>query len=100
MKNILLVCNAGMSTSFLVEKMKAAGAEQVVEANIWAVSDAELHENWEKADVILLGPQVGYLKGNTEKVVGGKIPVEVINMLDYGRVNGAAVLERAIELIG
>ncbi|MGM3352172.1 PTS sugar transporter subunit IIB, partial [Bacillus cereus group sp. BC13] len=25
MKNILLVCNAGMSTSFLVEKMKAAG---------------------------------------------------------------------------
>ncbi|MBA5819004.1 PTS sugar transporter subunit IIB, partial [Escherichia coli] len=42
----------------------------------------------------------GYLKGNTEKVVGGKIPVEVINMLDYGRVNGAAVLERAIELIG
>ncbi|EPR4500413.1 PTS sugar transporter subunit IIB [Listeria monocytogenes] len=81
MKNILLVCNAGMSTSFLVEKMKAAGAEQGVEANIWAVSDAELHENWEKA-------------------VGGKIPVEVINMLDYGRVNGAAVLERAIELIG
>lgn len=43
MKNILLVCNAGMSTSFLVEKMKAAGAEQGVEANIWAVSDAELH---------------------------------------------------------
>lgn len=34
MKNILLVCNAGMSTSFLVEKMKAAGAEQGVEANI------------------------------------------------------------------
>ncbi|AHI54909.1 PTS sugar transporter subunit IIB [Listeria ivanovii] len=100
MKNILLVCNAGMSTSFLVEKMKAAGTEQGMEANIWAVSDAELNENWEKADVILLGPQVGYLKGNTEKVVGGKIPVEVINMLDYGRVNGAAVLDRAMELIG
>ena len=26
------------------------------------------------------------------------IPVEVINMMDYGRCNGKAVLERALEL--
>lgn len=28
MKNILLVCNAGMSTSMLVQKMQAAAKEQ------------------------------------------------------------------------
>lgn len=89
MKNILLVCNQGMSTSFLVEKMKQAAKEQSMEVNIWAVSDAELHENWENADIVLLGPQVGYLKSNTEKVVGNSIPVTVIDFVDYGRVNGA-----------
>lgn len=99
MKNILLVCNQGMSTSFLVEKMKQAAKDQSMKVNIWAVSDAELHENWEKADIILLGPQVGYLKSNTEKVVGNSIPVTVIDFVDYGRVNGAAVLETALEMI-
>ncbi|MCB5240012.1 PTS sugar transporter subunit IIB [Niallia alba] len=99
MKNILLVCNQGMSTSFLVEKMKQAAKEQSMEVNIWAVSDAELHENWENADIVLLGPQVGYLKSNTEKVVGNSIPVTVIDFVDYGRVNGAAVLKTALEMI-
>jgi PTS system cellobiose-specific IIB component len=99
MKNILLVCNQGMSTSFLVEKMKQAANENGTEVKIWAVSDAELNENWEQADIILLGPQVGYLKDNTERVVGNKIPVAVINFLDYGRVNGQAVLNTALELI-
>ncbi|MFP3720838.1 PTS sugar transporter subunit IIB [Niallia circulans] len=99
MKNILLVCNQGMSTSFLVEKMKQVAKEQSIEVNIWAVSDAELHENWEKADIVLLGPQVGYLKSNTEKVVGNSIPVTVIDFVDYGRVNGAAVLKTALEMI-
>ena len=31
MKNILLVCNAGMSTSMLVQKMQAAAKEQGIE---------------------------------------------------------------------
>ena len=99
MKNILLVCNQGMSTSFLVKKMKEAAKESGTEVNIWAVSDAELSNNWEQADIILLGPQVGYLKSNTEKVVGNSIPVSVIDFLAYGRVNGKAVLETALDLI-
>ncbi|MGX7418631.1 PTS sugar transporter subunit IIB [Carnobacterium gallinarum] len=98
MKNILLVCNQGMSTSFLVEKMKVAATESAIEAKIWAVSDAELHENWEQADVILLGPQVGYLKANTENVTNHSKPVEVIDFVDYGRVNGKAVLDKAMSL--
>lgn len=55
MKNILLVCNQGMSTSFLVEKMKQAAKEQSIEVNIWAVSDAELHENWGKSRYCFIG---------------------------------------------
>ncbi|MGC4431352.1 PTS sugar transporter subunit IIB, partial [Streptococcus suis] len=37
MKHIMLVCNAGMSTSMLVTKMQKAAEETGGEATIWAV---------------------------------------------------------------
>ena len=33
------------------------------------------------------------------QVEDGKVPVEVINMRDYGTMNGTNVLKRAIEII-
>ena len=33
------------------------------------------------------------------KAAEGKVPVEVINMRDYGMMNGANVLKRALEII-
>ncbi len=41
MKHIMLVCNAGMSTSMLVTKMQKAAEETGVEATIWAVPVSE-----------------------------------------------------------
>ena len=93
MKNILLVCNAGMSTSMLVQKMQAAAKEQAK-----SVTDAA--NEIDKADVLLLGPQVGYQKSEMEKLADGRIPVEVIDMRDYGTMNGKKVLAHALELIG
>ena len=45
MKEIMLVCNAGMSTSMLVTKMQKAAEAQGVDAKIWAVSLSEVDEN-------------------------------------------------------
>ena len=91
MKNILLVCNAGMSTSMLVQKMQAT---------IQAKSVTDAANEIDKADVLLLGPQVGYQKSEMEKLADGRIPVEVIDMRDYGTMNGKKVLAHALELIG
>lgn len=44
MKTIMLVCSAGMSTSLLVSKMKAAADEKGVEADIFAISSSEATE--------------------------------------------------------
>jgi PTS system cellobiose-specific IIB component len=100
MIKILLVCNAGMSTSMLMGKMTAAAKEQNIEAEIWAIPDVRLNEEWPKADVILLGPQVAYLKARVEAVTQGTRPVAAIDMLSYGRMNGTAVLAQAIALKG
>lgn len=48
MINIMLVCNAGMSTSMLMNKMIEAAKQQGVDAEIWAIPDAKLNEEWKK----------------------------------------------------
>ena len=53
----------------------------------------------DSADVILLGPQVRYELKNVKAKYPGK-PVEIINMQDYGMMNGAKVLDFALELGG
>ena len=99
MKNILLVCNAGMSTSFLVNKMNEAAKGMGVEVNIKALPVAECKNVIDTVDIVLLGPQVRFQKPQVDALVKGRVPVEVIDMRLYGTMNGAAVLDRALELM-
>ncbi|MDO5407663.1 MAG: PTS sugar transporter subunit IIB [Eubacteriales bacterium] len=98
MKKILLVCNAGMSTSMLVTKMKKAAEEGGVEVSIEAKSLSEAKTQIEEADIVLLGPQIRYELANVKKIAGS-VPVEAIDMKDYGMMNGAKVLKHALEVI-
>ena len=97
---IMLCCNAGMSTSLLVQKMQkevaARGEEVAIEAR--PMNEAMDHIN--EADVILLGPQIGYAKGDFEKAVGGRIPVTVIPMADYGLMNAPKILDDVKKMLG
>ncbi|MEG0329951.1 MAG: PTS sugar transporter subunit IIB [Longicatena sp.] len=99
MLNILLICSAGMSTSLMVAKMQKVSEEIGFESNIWAVATDSAVENMEKADVILLGPQIRFmLDGISEKAKKFNIPVAVINFNDYGTCNGKAILIQALNL--
>lgn len=99
MKNILLVCAAGMSTSLLVNKMKEAAKVKNIEVEIKALPVAECTSVIDKMDIVLLGPQVRFQKSQIEAIVKGRIPVEVIDMRLYGTMNGQVVLENALALI-
>ncbi|MBE6173308.1 PTS system lactose/cellobiose-specific transporter subunit IIB [Enterococcus sp. DIV1368b] len=101
-RTIMLVCSAGMSTSLLVTKMQKAAEEKGVEADIFAVSASEADNQLESknVDVLLLGPQVRFMQSQfAEKLAPKGIPLDVINMQDYGMMNGAKVLEQAESLI-
>ncbi|MGN7284622.1 PTS sugar transporter subunit IIB [Shouchella rhizosphaerae] len=96
---VLLACSAGMSTSLLVTKMKEAAAELGVEAEIWAVAQEKALVEIEKADVLLVGPQMRFMKKKYEaKGMEIGVPVEIIDAVAYGRVDGMAVMKRALEL--
>ncbi|GMS53873.1 PTS sugar transporter subunit IIB [Enterococcus raffinosus] len=102
MKTIMLVCSAGMSTSLLVTKMEAAAKDENFDADIFAVSATEANGVLaeKNVDVLLLGPQVRFmLKQFEEKVASKNIPVAVIDMADYGMMNGQKVLQEAKQLM-
>lgn len=98
MKNIVLFCAAGMSTSLLVSKMQAAAKEEGYDCTIAAYSLNELAEKGKDADCILLGPQVRYQQDKVRAAYPDK-PVAVIDMRLYGMMKGKEVLQAAKELM-
>ena len=89
-KVIALACAAGMSTSLLVSKMQKAAADNGKDYEIFAKSTADIDNmlagtGSPKPDVLLLGPQVAFMKGEVAKKaeIAG-VPMDVIKMQDYG----------------
>ena len=97
---IVLCCAAGMSTSLLVNRMLAAAKEQGIEVDIEAIGEPTVQKGLAAApDVLMLGPQVRYLldKLKAQYEPQGTL-VTVIEMRDYGMMNGKKVLEEALKL--
>ncbi|MCH1942143.1 PTS sugar transporter subunit IIB [Holdemania massiliensis] len=99
MKNILLVCASGMSTSLLVKRMKAAAQEQGFECTIEAVGNAYVKEKRGMIDILMVGPQLRFSYDALVKEFPD-IPVVLIDMLSYGKVDGKKVLEEAKKVMG
>ena len=102
-KTVMLVCAAGMSTSLLVAAMQkaavAAGKDYEIFATASADADNKIAEK--HPDVLMLGPQIRYLEGEMKKKADAAgIPMEIINMQDYGMMKGDNVLKEADRLMG
>ena len=96
----LLVCATGMSTSLLVNRMKETAETKEIEFQIEAHPVGQIEKYGEAADDILLGPQVKYmLQTLSDKAATKGIPVQPIDMMDYGMQRGDKVLDYALSLI-
>ncbi|HIX81425.1 MULTISPECIES: PTS sugar transporter subunit IIB [unclassified Thomasclavelia] len=93
MIRILLACAGGMSTSLLMNKMKAEADKRGIEVSIDAGPEKGIEDRMGSFDVLLLGPQVRYVLKNVEQICTGKVPFDVVDMRDYGTMNGANVLD-------
>lgn len=96
---ILLLCSAGMSTSLLVLRMQEVAIDKKIEAHIWSKGSNDYDEkDIEKADVLLVGPQLRFLVKRIREEANGK-PVRVIDMMTYGRMDGERALDLAIQAL-
>ncbi|WP_042272716.1 PTS sugar transporter subunit IIB [Faecalimicrobium dakarense] len=99
MRKIVLFCNAGMSTSLLVNKMKEAAQKDKYEVQIEAHAISEAAEYGPSADIVLLGPQVRFNQAKVKAQLPN-IPVEVIDIADYGAMNGKSVIDKVKKILG
>ncbi|MGN1399891.1 MAG: PTS sugar transporter subunit IIB [Bacillus sp. (in: firmicutes)] len=100
MKKILLACSSGMSTSLLVTKMESHAKSIGEEAKIWAVGQDKAKREMADADVVLIGPQMSFLKGELQKEADKYgIQVDVIDMMAYGMADGKKAYEQACSLM-
>ena len=99
MKNILLVCAAGASTSMLADKMQKEADARGIEATVRAVAEQQAATEGANADVVLVGPQMRF-KVQAIKGMFPNIPVTDIDMRAYGMMDAPAVLDKALDLIG
>lgn len=101
MKKILLACSSGMSTSLLVSKMEQYAQSIGEKVEIWAVGQEKAKTEMKNADVVLIGPQMSFLKNDLQKAAAPyDIQVEVIDMMAYGMADGKKAYEQAMSLIG
>lgn len=99
MKKITLLCALGVSTGMLVTKMKKAAQELHFDAEIAAYSVDEFDTVEQDSDMILLGPQVSYMvKGLKAKKPD--LPIEAIDMLAYGMMDGKKVVMHCMDVLG
>ncbi len=98
-KKITLLCSAGMSTSLLVTKMQQAAEKNGWDYEIAAYGMAEAPQVVPDAAIVLLGPQVRFNEKKIQADYPDKI-VRVIDMRDYGTMNGESVIKFARKEMG
>lgn len=99
MKNIVLICAAGMSTSLLVTKMRQTAVTENFECKIEAYAIDEAPNVIPTADIVLLGPQVRF-NLNKFRAAYPNVKIECIEMVMYGTMNGKGVLDYARKIMG
>lgn len=94
---VLVVCNAGMSSSILVKKMKEYAASEGMDLEIKAVSSASAEDEAGEWDVCLVGPQLMHAVDEIAEAV--EVPTAAVEMRTYAMADGKAALAQAMALL-
>lgn len=98
MKKVILLCAGGMSTSLLVSKMESAANQLGIECKVSAHPVTMAKTVASDADIVLLGPQIRFELNNVKTMLPDK-EVRVIDMIDYGMIDGEAIIKKIVDFI-
>ncbi|MDF2442763.1 MAG: cellobiose system component [Subtercola sp.] len=100
MKNILVVCGAGASSTFLAHRMRTAARARGFEATVKAVSQSAIDSRMPGVDVLLVGPHLaGELSVLTEIAAGYDVPAALLPDDVFGVGGEEVALDLAIETL-
>ena len=95
MKNIMLICNAGMSTGILAKKIQAASNDTI---KIHAYAEAEYEDYLDGVDLILVSPQIRFLADDI--AAKSHKTVKTIAPQKYGMMDGKGIYQDIVNEIG
>lgn len=98
MKNIVLMCGGGMSTSILEKRMQEAARILDYSCIIKAYGAMSASKVIPTADIVWVGPQIRYYIPKLQEDFPHKT-IQVIDMLDYGTMNGMKIMVETIKLL-
>ena len=97
---IILICNIGMSSGLLGEKLKEAATKSGIEADVEAIPMNEIEElDLSGVDCVLISPQVRYMKNDVEKMANGSCAVLVMDSVEFGLMQADKIMDRIIEAV-
>lgn len=94
---LLLICGAGMSSSLLSNKVNEAITKRNLDIEAWAIPSVDIKLNIDKADVVLLAPQIRFMLKQFADLLG-ETPIQVIDFQVYGSMNGDKIVDQGIKI--
>ncbi len=98
MINVLISCSGGFSSSLVISKFREAAKKNGIEVNAWAINSGDFDDNVDKADIVLVAPQIQYMYERfKEKAAKKNIPCLMVSQIDYGRCDGGHILDTVLK---
>ncbi|WP_319215113.1 PTS sugar transporter subunit IIB [uncultured Trichococcus sp.] len=102
-KTALLICTAGITTGLLVKNVQNAADERGLDIHVYSAPAiiAEQAIQSQAIDALMIGPQSKYEIARLKDFLTYKaVPYKLISKENYEILDGEAVLEEIIALIG
>lgn len=74
-------------------------ADRGIEGSVEAYSIEDLEEMLPGKNIVLVGPQLRINLEEINAAVDGRVPVQLIESVDYGTMNAKNILDKCIPLI-
>ena len=97
--NVLLVCQAGMSTAILCKKISEVAEKAGQSLHIEAVGLENVEPKSQEKQLVMLATQDRYAVPNVRKEVPAEIPIMVINPTDFGLMNAEGVYQNMMTVM-
>jgi len=94
--NILLVCGAGASSSFMAAKMRNAARDRGLNIAVTARSESEVSNYANEVDAVMVGPHLEGDYASLKQTYGGKCAVILMDSDYYGKLDGNKALDHLI----
>ena len=95
--NVLLVCGAGASSSFMAAKMRIAAKNRKIDLNVKARSESEVVNFIDDCDAFMIGPHLSVWFDDMKKRYGEDCAVILMKKEYYSKLDGDKAIDHLLQ---